>query len=156
MSDPLQPHGMQHTKLPSPLSSPRVCSNSCPLSQWCYLTVSSSVAPFSASLQSFPASGSFPMSQFIRWPKYWSFSFSISPSNVYSGLTSFEIDWFDFLVVQLSIVFSNTTVQKHKFFSAQLFYGPTHTSIDDYWKNFDYRDIFSFFLFLNFFPNYFY
>ena len=142
MSDPLQPHGMQHAKLPSPLSSPRVCSNSCPLSQWCYLTVSSSVAPFSSSLQSFPASGSFPMSQFIRWPKYWSFSFSISPSNVYSGLTSFEIDWFDFLVVQLSIVFSNTTVQKHQFFSAQLFYGPTHTSIGDYWKNFDYRDIF--------------
>ena len=57
----------------------------------------------------------------IRWPKYWSFSFSISPSNEYSGLISFRIDWFDLLAVQgLSRVFSNTTVQKHSFFSAQL------------------------------------
>ena len=111
---------MQHTKLPSPSSSPGVCSHSCPLSQWCYLTISSSVTLFCSSLQSFPASGSFPMSQLIRWPKYWSFSLSISPSNVYSGLSSFKIDWFDLFVVQLSRVFSNTTVQKHKFFSAQL------------------------------------
>jgi len=58
----------------------------------------------------------------IRWPKYWNFSFSISPSNEYSGLSSFRMDWFDFLVIQrtLSRVFSNTMVQKHQFFSAQL------------------------------------
>ena len=78
--------------------SPTVCSNSCPLSQWCCLTFSSSAAPFSFCLQSFPASRSFPMSH--RWPKYWSFSFSISPSNEYSGLISFNIDWLDILAVQ--------------------------------------------------------
>ena len=78
-----------------------VGANSCPLSQWCHPTISSSVAPFSSHLQSLPASGSFPMSQLlIRLPKYWSFSFSISPSNEYSGLISFRIDWFDVLAVQ--------------------------------------------------------
>ena len=76
--------------------SPEVCSKSCPLSQWCYLTISSFVDPFFFSLPSFPASGSFPMCQVfsnvlalcIRWPKYWSFSFSDSPSNEYSTLIS--------------------------------------------------------------------
>ena len=68
--------------------------------QWCHPTISSSVAPFSSCLQSFPASGSFPVSQFFRWPKYCNFSFSISPSNEYSGLISFRMDWFDLLEVQ--------------------------------------------------------
>ena len=69
----------------------------------------------------------------IRWPKYWSFSFRISPSNEYSGMISFRMDWLHILAVQgLSRVFSNTTVQKHRFFGAQL-YGPTLTSICDYW-----------------------
>ena len=74
----------------------------------------------------------------IRWPKYWSFSFSISPSNEYSGLISFTMDWLDLLAVkELSRVFSNTTLQKHKFFSAQVSYkeSPTLISIHDYWKN---------------------
>ena len=71
----------------------------------------------------------------IRWPKYCSFSFRISPSNEYSGLISFKMDWLDLLQSKgLSRVFSNTTVQKHQFFSAQL-YSPTFTSIHDYWKN---------------------
>ena len=71
----------------------------------------------------------------IRWPKYWSFSFSISPSSEYWGLISFRIDWFDPLAVQgLSRVFSNTTVQKHQFLSSWLLYSPTLTSIHDYWK----------------------
>ena len=61
----LQPHGLQHTRLPCPSPSPRACSNSCPLSQWCHPTISSSVIPFSSCLQSFPASGSFPVSQFF-------------------------------------------------------------------------------------------
>ena len=101
MSDFLWPHEMQPTRLPCPSPSPRVCSNSCPLSQWWYLTISSSATLFSFCLQSFPASGSFPMSQLcIRWPKYWSFSFSISPSNEYSGLISFRIVWFDLFAVQ--------------------------------------------------------
>ena len=78
----------------------------------------------------------------IRWPKYWSFSFSISLSNEYSGLISFRIAWFDFLGVQrLLRVFSNTTVQKHQFFGTQL-YDPILTLVHDYWKNhsFDYMD----------------
>ena len=84
MSDSLQPHGLQHTRLPCPSPTPRACSNSCPSSWWCHPTISSSITPFSSCLQSFPASGSFPMSVFhTRWPKYWSFSFSISlPMNI--------------------------------------------------------------------------
>ena len=84
-------------------------------------------------------------SLYMRWPKNWSFSFSISPSFEYSGLLSFRIDWFDLLAVQgLSRVFSNTTVQKHQFFSAQLFFSsPPLTSIHGYWKNhsFDVMDL---------------
>ena len=72
----------------------------------------------------------------IRWPKYWSFSFSISPCNEYLGLISSRMDWFDLLVVQGTLKsLSNTTVQKHHFFGTQLFYGSTLTSIYDYWKN---------------------
>ena len=77
--------------------------NSCSSNRWCHPTISSSVIPFSSLLQSFPASGFFPMrcpSISIRWPKYWSFSFSINPSNEYSGLISFRMDWFDLLAVQ--------------------------------------------------------
>ena len=71
-----------------------------------------------------------------RWPKYWCFSFSINPSNESSGLTSFRMDgWISLQSKGLSRVFSNTTVQKHQFFRAQLFYSPTLTSIHDYWKN---------------------
>ena len=101
MSNNLWPHGLQHSKLPCPSLSPRVCSNSRPLSQWCYLTISSPAALFSFCLQSFPASGSFPMSWLcIKWPNYWSFNFCISPSIEYSVLIFFRIDWFDFLAVQ--------------------------------------------------------
>ena len=97
MSDSLQQHGLQHTRLPCPLPSPGVCSNSCPLNQWCHPTISSS-ANFFFCLQSFPASGSLPKSWLFRWPKYW--SFRISPFNEYSGLIFFRIDWFDLLAVQ--------------------------------------------------------
>ena len=108
VSDSLQPHGLQHARLPCSSPTLRACSNSCPWSQWCNSTISSSVIPFSSRLQSFPASGSFQMSWvfsnelvlYIRWPKYWSFSFSISPSNEYSGLISFRMDWLDLLAVQ--------------------------------------------------------
>ena len=89
---------------------------------WCHLAISSSVFPFSSCLQYFPASGFSPESALrIRWPKYWSFSFSISPSNEYSGLIIFRIGWFDLLQSKgFSRVFSNTTVQKHQFFGTQL------------------------------------
>ena len=119
VSNSLQPHGLQYTRLPCPSPTLRACSNACPLSQWCHPTISSSVIPFSSHLQSFPASGSFPMSQFFE--SGGQSSFSISPSNEYSGLISFRMDWLDLLAVHgLSRVFSNTTVQKHQFFSAQL------------------------------------
>ena len=104
-----------HARLLCPPLSLGVCSNSCLLHWLCYLTISSSTTFFSFSttffsfcLQSFPASGSFPMSQVfsnesafcIRWPKYWSFSVSISPSSEYSQLISFRIDWINLLAVQ--------------------------------------------------------
>ena len=92
----LRLHELQHARLLCPSPSPRACSDSCPLSWWCYLSISSSATLFSFRLQSFPASGS---CLHIRWPEYWSFSFSISPSNEYSGLISFRIDWFDPLAV---------------------------------------------------------
>ena len=99
--DSLQPHGLQHARPPCPSPIPRVMSNSCPLSQRCYPTISSSVVPFSPHLQSFPASGSFQMSQFFTsGGKVRSFSFSICPSNEYSGLISFRMDWLDLLAVQ--------------------------------------------------------
>ena len=102
MTNSLWLHGLQHARLPCPLPTPEIYSNSCPSSRWCHPTISSSVIPFCSHLQSFPASGSFPISQFlhIRWPKYWSFSFSISPSNEYSGLISFRMDWLNLLAVQ--------------------------------------------------------
>ena len=99
MSDSLRPHGLQHAKPPYPSPTPRVDSNSCPLSRWCHPTISSSVFAFASHLQSFPVSWFFQMSQFFAsGPKYW--SFSISPSNEYSGLISFTIDWLDLLAVQ--------------------------------------------------------
>ena len=168
MSDSLRPSGLQHARLPCPSPSPRVSSSLCPLSWWCYLTISSSAAlfsfclqksnkvtlssvqslshvwlfatpwiaharppcpsptpgvypnshpssrcchpaissfvlPFSSCPQSFPESGSFQMIMStlrVRWPKYWSFSFNISPSNEHPALTSFRVDWLDLLAVQ--------------------------------------------------------
>ena len=101
MSDSLWPHGLQHSRLPC-LWAPGACSNSCPLSWWCHPTISSSTVPFSSCLQSFPASGVFSNESVlhIRWLKYWNFSFSISPSNEYSGLISFRFDWFYLFAVQ--------------------------------------------------------
>ena len=111
-------------RLPCPSPSPRVCSDPYPLSQWCHPTIASSVTPFSSCPKSLLASGSFPMSRLfaIRWLKHWSFTFSISPSNEYSGLISFRIDCLTVLISlmskRLSRVFSSTTVQKHQFFGA--------------------------------------
>ena len=132
----LRPHGLQQTRPPCPSPSPRVCSDSCPSSQWCHPTVSSSVIPFSSCLQSFPASGSFPKTWLhIRWPKYW--SFSVSPSSEYSGLISFRIDWFNLLAIQGTLQESSLTPQFKSINSSMLslLYGPTLTSIHDYWKN---------------------
>ena len=102
MSNFLQPHELQHSRPPCPSPTPGVYANSCPLSWWCHPTISSSVIPFSSCPQSFSASGSFPNESalLIRWPKYWSFSFNISPFNEYPWLISFRIGWLDLLAVQ--------------------------------------------------------
>ena len=101
VSDSLRPHGLQHARLPCLSLSPRVCSNSCPLSRWCHPTISSSYRPLLLLLSVFPSIRIFSKeSALLRWPKYWSFSFSISPSNEYPGLISFRIDWFDLLAAQ--------------------------------------------------------
>ena len=122
MSNSLRHYGVYTSRLPCTLVSPRVCLNSCPLSQWCHLTISSSVTLFSCP-QSFPTLVfSNESALHIRWPKHW--SFRISPSNEYSGLISLQCK-------RHSGVFSNITIQKHQFFGALLLYGPTHTSIHD-------------------------
>ena len=102
MSDSLRPHGMQRSRPPCPSPTPRAYSNSCPSSRWCHPTISSSVVPFSSRFQSFPASGSFPMSQFLAsgGQSIGSFSFSISPSDEYSRLISFRMDWLDLFALQ--------------------------------------------------------
>ena len=122
MSDSLWPHGLQHARLPCASSSPGACSNSCPLSWWCHPTISSSVIPFSSCLQSFTASGSFIISQFfasggqsIRT----SASASVPPMNIQDWFPSGLTSWISLQSKELSRVFSNTTVQKHDFFSAQ-------------------------------------
>ena len=102
MSDSLRPHGPQHARPLCPSPTPGVYSNSYPLSRWCHPNILSSVVPFSSRLQSFPASGSFQMSQLFTsgGQSIGSFSFNISPSNEHSGLISFRIDWLDLLAVQ--------------------------------------------------------
>ena len=122
MSDSLWPHRLQHSRLPCSSPNTKACSNSCPSSRWCHPTVSSSVIPFSSLLQSFPASGSSPTSQFFAsgGPIGASASASVLPVNIQGwfplGLTS----WISLLSKGLSRVFSNTTVQKHRFLGAQL------------------------------------
>ena len=123
MSLSLRPHGLQHARLPCPSPTPGACSNSCLLSQWYHPTISASVVPFTSCCQSFPASGSFPVSQFFP-----SGGQSIRVSSSASVLPVKIQDWFPLGLAGLislqskglSRVFSNTTVQKHQFFSAQL------------------------------------
>ena len=118
MSNSLWPHALHHARLPCPLPTSRVCSNSCPSSWWCHLTISSSVTPFSSCLQSFPESGSLPMSQFFESGGQ-SISFSISHFNEYSELISFRIDQFDLLVVQGTLKSSPT--QRFKSINSSVF-----------------------------------
>jgi len=97
MSNSLRPHESQHARPPCPSPVPRVHSDSRPSSQWCHPAISSSVVPFSSCPQSLPASES---ALHMRWPKYWSFSFSIISSKEHPGLISFKMDWLDLLAVQ--------------------------------------------------------
>ena len=121
ISDSLQPHGLQHAGLPYPSPNSEACSVSCPSRWWCHPTISSSVIPFSSQLQSFPASGSFLKSQFFASDGQSigaSASVSVLPMNIQD--CSFRMDWFDILaVLGLSRVFSNTTIQKHQYFTCQ-------------------------------------
>ena len=133
VSDSLQCHGLQHARLPCPLPNPRLYSNSCPSSHLilCHpLLLPPSIFPrirvfFNKSVL------------LIRWPKYWSFSFNISPSNEHPGLISFRIDWLDVLAVQGTL---KSLLQHHSSKALILqysafFYHPTLTSIHDYWRN---------------------
>ena len=123
MSESLQPHGLQHARPPCPSPTPRVYSNSCPLSWWCHPTVSSFVIPFSSCLQSFPASESLQMSQFFASGGQSvgvSASISVLPMNIQDWFPLGWTGWISLKSKGLSIVFSNTTVQKHQFFGAQL------------------------------------
>ena len=122
MSDSLRPHRLQHVRLPCPSPSLGACSNSCPSGWWCHPTISSSVVPFSSSLQSFPASGSFPMSQFFESGGQnigVSASASVLPVNIQDWFPLGWTGWISLKSKGLSRVFSNTTVEKHKFFGAQ-------------------------------------
>ena len=141
VSESLRPHGPQHARLPCPSPTSRACSNLCPSSQWCHPTISSSVVPFSC-LQSFPASGSFPMSQFFTSGIGASSSASVLPVNIQS--------WFPLRLIGLilqskgpSRIFSSTTVESINSLVVSLLYGTNLTSIHDYWKNhsFDYTDL---------------
>ena len=120
----LRPHGLQHTRSPCPSPIPRVYSNSCPLSQWCHPTISSSVIPFSSHLQSFLASGSFQMSQFFASGGQSigaSASTSVLPVNTQDWSPLGWTGWISLQSKGFSRVLSNTTVQKYQFFRTQIF-----------------------------------
>ena len=101
MSDSLWSQGLQHARLPCTSPTPKVYSNSCPLSRRCHPNISSSFVSFSSHVSIFPSIRVFSNESVlhIRWPKYWTFSFNMSPSNEYSGLISFRMDWLDLLAV---------------------------------------------------------
>ena len=138
VSDSVSPWSAARQAALSPWSTPGACSNSCPLSQWYHPTISSSVIPFSSRLQSFPASGSFPVSQFFASGGQSievSASASVLPMNIQDW---FPLGWTGWISLQskgLSRVFSNTTVQSINSSVLNFLHSPTLTSIHDYWKN---------------------
>ena len=138
MSSYLPPHEPQHARPPCPSPTPRVHPNPCRLSRWFHPTISSSVVSFSSCSQSFPASGSFQMSQLFASGGQSigvSASTSVLPMNIQDW---FSLGWTGWISLQskgLSRVFSNTMVQKHQFFGAHLSLYPILTSIHDHWKN---------------------
>ena len=146
VSNSLWPHGQQHARPPCPSPTPRACSNSCPWSQWCHPAISSSVIPFSSSLQSFPASGSFPMSQlFARGGQSTgvSASASVLPMNIQNW---FPLGWTGWISLQSKGLLESSPTPQFKSINSSVLsflYGPPLTSIDDHWKNhsFEYTDI---------------
>ena len=138
MSDSLRPHESQHTRPSCPSPTPGFHSDSRPSSWWCHPAISSSVVPFSSCPQSLPASESFPMSQLFVWggqSTRVSALASVLPVNTEDWYPSEWTGWISLQSEGLSRVFSNTTVQKHQFFGAQLSSQSTLTSIHEYWKN---------------------
>ena len=144
LSDSLRPHELQHARPLCPSPTPRVYPNSCPLSWWCYPNISSSVVPFSSHLQFFPPLGSFQTSQrFASGGQSTgvSASASVLPMNIqdwlgWTGWISLQSKGLSRIFSNTTVQkFSNTTVQKYQFFSAQLSYSSTLTSIHVYWKN---------------------
>ena len=133
VSNSLWLHGLKHTSLLCPSPTPRSCSNSCPSSQWCHPTISSSVVPFFSCLQSFPASGFFPMSQFFA-----SGGQSTGASASASVLPMIIQDWFPLGLTDLTSLLSQGLSRVFKSINSlvlNLLYGPTLTSVHDYWKN---------------------
>ena len=146
MSDSLWPHGLQHAGLPCPSPIPRACSNSCPLSLWWNPTISSYVVPFSSCPQSFPASRSFPMSQFFTSGGQSigvSASASVLPMNIQDG---FPLGWTGWILQSKGLSQESSPTPQFKSINSSalsFLYGPTLTSVRDYWKNnsFDKTDI---------------
>ena len=138
VSDSSRPHESQHARLPCPSPTPRVYPNPCPSSQWCHPAISSSIVPFSSCPQSFPASGSFQMSQlFASGGQSIGVSalISVLPMNIQGR---FPLGWTGWIFLQskgLSRVLSNTTVQKNHTSALSFLHSPILTSIHDYWKN---------------------
>ena len=137
MSDSLRPHGLWQARPPCPSPSPRIYPDSCPLSRWCHPTTSS-FHPLLLLPSIFPSIRVFSNESAlcIKWPKYWTFSLSISPSNEQPGLISFRMDWLDLLAVQG--IFKSSPIAQFKSINSlalSFLYSPTLTSIHVYWKN---------------------
>ena len=139
ISNSSQPHGLQHSRLPWSSASPRVCSNSCPLSQWLPSNHLILFHPLLLTSSIFPSIRVFSNESAlcIRWPKDWSFSFSISPSNEYSGQISFRMDCLDLFIVQgtLKSLLLHRSSKASILQALSFLYSPTLTFIHDYWKN---------------------
>ena len=140
MSDSLRPHGLQHARPPCPSPTPRAYPNSCSSSWWCHPVISYLSSPSSPSFNFLQHYGLFQLVSSLHqdWPKDWSFSFSISPSNEYSGLSPFRIDKLNLLAVQETLKSllqhhsSKAWILQHSTF---FIVSPTLTSLHDYWKN---------------------
>ena len=130
MSNSLRPHGLQHARLPCPPPSRGVCSNSCPLSWWCHPTISSSFVPFASCLRSFPASGSFPVSQFFALGgQIIGASASVLPMNIQGWFT---LGWTGLISLESSPAPQFESISS---LVLSLLYGPKLTSVHDYWKS---------------------
>ena len=144
MSNSLRLHRLQHARPPCPSSTPRACSNSCLSSWWCHPTIPSSVIPSPPAFNLSQHKGLFQrVSASHQGPKYWSFSFIISPSNEYLGLISYRIDWYPWCPRDSQESFPAPQFECIYSLALSLLYGPTLTLVHDYWKNhsFDYMEI---------------